>query len=381
MTAVQDFHLAVPDDQIADLHRRLDAVRWPEKETVDDWSQGVPLAFMQRFCHYWRHEYDWRRCEATLNRFGQYRATIDGLGIHFLHLRSPEPDALPLLLTHGWPGSVIEFVKAAEPLSNPAAHGGDPRQAFHLVIPSLPGYGFSEKPSKTGWDVVRIARAWTQLMRLLGYQRFVAQGGDWGAMVTTALAGQAPPECLGVHLNMPLAFPTPEDLAAELTPAEAAALAHFKAFNEQGNGYSKQQSTRPQTLGYSLVDSPVGQAAWIVEKFHAWSDCDGDPLSIFTMDELLDNIMLYWLSGSGASSGRLYWQSFHVSMQLPATDTWSGCTIFPKEILRPSRRWAEHKYRNIGYWSEATKGGHFAAMEQPAIFVDEVRACFAGLRG
>lgn len=376
---IEPFRVAISDTMLDDLRRRLDATRWPESETVEDWSQGAPLAEVQALCEYWRRGYDWRRCETMLNGFGQHRTIIDGVGIHFLHIRSPRSDALPLLLTHGWPGSIIEFHRVIGPLSDPATHGGQLSDAFHLVIPSLPGYGFSDKPSKSGWGVSRIARAWTTLMERLGYDRFVAQGGDWGAAVTTEIGRLRPPECVGIHLNMPIAFPSPEE-TQEMTAAEADAVAAMALFQDRETGYSKQQSTKPQTLGYGLLDSPVGQAAWVFEKFRTWSDCGGDVKTVFTYDELLDNIMLYWLPGTGASSARLYWESMTSAFSGQPSTIATGCSVFAKEIFRPSRRWAERCYPNIVYWNEIERGGHFAALEQPDLFVREMRACFRLMR-
>lgn len=376
-TMIEAFPLAIPDSQLEDLHRRLDAVRWPEKEAVDDWSQGVPLADMRALVDYWRTGYDWRRCEAMLNDYGQFRTRIDGLDIHFLHVRSPHANALPMLLTHGWPGSVIEFHKVIGPLTDPVAHGGRAEDAFHLIIPSLPGYGFSSKPARTGWGVEGIAAAWAELMRRLGYTRYVAQGGDWGATVTTMLGHMRPEGLAGIHLNMPIVTPAPpyDNLSAE----ETAALAVSAGYWLQESGYAKQQSTRPQTLGYGLTDSPVGQAAWIYEKLRAWSDCDGDPLSIYSRDEILDNIMLYWLPGTAASSARLYWESLD-SFRTTRIDIPVGCSNFPKELLRAPRSWADRCYTNIIHWNDLDRGGHFAAFEQPALFVDELRKCFAVIR-
>lgn len=377
---IEPFELNIAQADLDELARRLSTARWPDKEPVEDWSQGVPSAFMRSLTNHWLGNYDWRRCEAMLNGMGQHRALIDGLGIHFLHIRSPEPQAMPLLMTHGWPGSVIEFHKVVGPLTDPVAHGGKAEDAFHLVLPSLPGYGFSDRPAETGWGVDRIATAWTELMRLLGYRGFVAQGGDWGAAVTTAIGRQAPPECLGIHLNMPIAFPTPEERLA-MTQDETQAVTKLEYYLDRETGYAKEQQTKPQTLAYLLADSPLGQAAWIVEKFRTWSDCGGDPLSVFTMDELIDNIALYWLTNTGGSSGRLYWESLESAFD--ANDPigiWAGATIFPEEIFRPSRRWVERRYTNLGYWSVADRGGHFAAFEQPEIFVDELRRCFAALR-
>lgn len=375
---ITPFRLAVPDATIDDLRERLLRTRWPEPETVDDWSQGVPLSYLQDLCRYWAETYDWRASEARLNRFGQFRTDLDGLGIHFIHVRSPHADALPLVLTHGWPGSVVEFLKVIGPLTEPGAHGGDPADAFHVVCPSLPGYGFSDKPVGTGWGVEHIASAWAQLMARLGYGRYGAQGGDWGAAVTTGISQQDDDHVVGIHLNMVTAVPDRSALH-DLSPGEEEALAAYAQHRQWGTGYSKQQSTRPQTLGYGLVDSPAAQCAWIIEKFWAWMDCDGDPANVVTRDEMLDNVMLYWLTGAGASSARLYWESFN----RPRGDTVTvptGCSIFPKEIFRPSRRWAEQRFSDIRYWNELDVGGHFAAFEQPQTFVDEVRAFFRLVR-
>ena len=282
--------------------------RWPERETVDDWQQGVPLEEARRVTRYWRDSYDWRRCEAQLNGYDNFLAEIDGLDIHFMHVRSPHEDALPLILTHGWPGSIVEFLKVVEPLTNPTAHGGSAADAFHLVIPSLPGYGFSGKPSRHGWTVQRTANAWDALMKGLGYDRYIAQGGDWGSAVTSAMALQNPQSLLAIHLNMVVASPSPEQ-AADPTPREKELMERIGLWSKQGRGYSEEQSTKPQTLAYSLVDSPVGQAMWIYEKFHGWTDGDGSPADLFSLDEILDNIMIYWLTASGGSSARLYWES------------------------------------------------------------------------
>lgn len=375
---IEPFRLAIPDDALADLRRRLADARFPDAETVPGWTQGVPLAEMRSLRDHWQYRYNWRRCEAWLNAVGQFRTAIDGCGIHFLHVRSPEPGALPLVLTHGWPGSVIEFAQVIGPLTDPRAHGRDPKDAFHVVIPSLPGYGFSDKPTEAGWTTQRVARAWTTLMARLGYDRFVAQGGDWGSSVTHALGVQAPDGLLGIHLNMAIAIPDASE-REDLTDDEEVRLAEIARHSQQGRGYSEQQRTRPQTIGYALADSPVGQAAWIYEKFREWSDCDGDPLNSFRLDHILDNIMLYWLTDSGASSARLYWQSIDsFSEGTPTVPV--GLSIFPKEIFRPSRRWVERRYPTLSYWNEPARGGHFAAFEAPEIFVDEVGACFRPLR-
>jgi pimeloyl-ACP methyl ester carboxylesterase len=377
-THVQPFRIAASDAALDDLRRRLRATRWPEREAVDDWSQGIPLAYVQDVCAYWAEKYDWRARETRLNRFAQFRTELGGLGIHFVHVRSPHADALPLVITHGWPGSIVEFQKVIEPLTNPTAHGGEARDAFHVVCPSLPGYAFSDKPARAGWNVQRIADAWAELMARLGYARYVAQGGDWGAMVTTRIGIQDPAHCAAIHLNMPIAPPDPATLG-DLTEREKSALAGMQHYQEWDSGYSKQQSTRPQTLGYALVDSPAGQAAWILEKFWAWTDCNGHPENVLTRDELLDNVMLYWLPGAAASSARLYWESFRTP-PLDPVPVPVGCSIFPKEIFRTSKRWAEKRFEKLIHFEEMEKGGHFAAFEQPELYVREVRACFRKVR-
>ncbi len=376
--AIRPFQIQATDAELDDLRRRLQATRWPDRETPDDWSQGIPLAYVQELTAYWAEKYDWRAREAALNRFDQFVTEIDGLDIHFIHVRSPHEDAKPLIITHGWPGSIVEFHKVIEPLTNPTAHGGDAADAFHVVCPSLPGYGFSGKPTQPGWGVGKIGQAWAKLMPRLGYPKYFAQGGDWGAMVTTMIGIQDPGNCLGIHLNMPIAPPDPETMN-DLTDAEKSAMEGMQHYQQWDSGYSKQQSTRPQTLGYGLVDSPTGQAAWIIEKFWSWMDCDGHPENVLTRDELLDNVMLYWLPGTGASSARLYWESFN-AVNLEVLTLPVGCSIFPKEIFRTSRRWAEKRFSNLIYFEEKEKGGHFAAFEQPEIYVDEIRSCFRQLR-
>jgi pimeloyl-ACP methyl ester carboxylesterase len=293
-------------------------------------------------------------------------------------VRSPHAGALPLVLTHGWPGSVVEFLKVIGPLTDPVAHGGDAADAFHVVCPSLPGYGFSDKPAETGWGVERIAASWAQLMARLGYDRYGAQGGDWGAGVTASIGEQDVDHVVGIHLNMVTATPDKATFD-DLTPQEQAALASLVHYRDWDSGYSKQQSTRPQTLGYGLVDSPAGQCGWIIEKFWSWMDCDGDPANVVSRDEMLDNVMLYWLPGTGASSGRLYWESFN-RQRMDTISVPTGCSIFPKEIFRPSRRWAEQRFTDIRSWNEPDSGGHFAAFEQPATYVDEVRGFFRLVR-
>lgn len=380
MTKIRPFTIKVPQDQIDDLHRRLDAARWPEKEPADDWSQGVPLAHLQSLVEYWRHSHDWRACEARLNGIGQFVTEIDGLDIHFLHVRSKHEGAMPLVLTHGWPGSVLEFIDCIGPLSDPEAHGGKAEDAFHVVVPSLPGYGFSGKPAQTGWDVHKVGQAWAELMRRLGYDRWVAQGGDWGAIVTTVIGAQAPEGLIGIHTNMPIARMLPED-REDRDPAAQAALKAGEHYNQWDSGYAKIQSTRPQTIGYGLVDSPVALAGWIYEKMWAWTDNAGKPEDALSRDAMLDNITLYWLTASGASSARMYWESFGKTAQNGyQVDVPAGVSTFPREISRAPRKWAERTLRNLVYWNDCAKGGHFAAWEQPGIFVEEVRKCFALMR-
>jgi pimeloyl-ACP methyl ester carboxylesterase len=373
---ISPFRIEVPDAELENLRRRLALTRWPDRETVQDWSQGVPLAYLKDLCGYWAQDYDWRRAEASLNALPQGKASIDGLSIHFLHVRSQHEDALPLLLTHGWPGSVLEFIDVIGPLVDPTAHGAGAEHAFHVICPSLPGYGFSDKPARPGWDARRIADAWAELMLMLGYERYGAQGGDWGAMVTSRLAERHPERLVGIHLNM--LFLPPRELDAE-TDAERDALAAYAAHRRWDAAYSKQQSTRPQTLAYGLADSPAAQCAWILEKLWAWTDCDGDPLNVVSRDALLDNVTLYWLTGSAGSSARLYWESFR-DLELTPLGVPAGFSRFPKEILPVSRRWAERRLANLRYFNELDRGGHFAALEQPQLFVGELRNFFGLVR-
>jgi pimeloyl-ACP methyl ester carboxylesterase len=385
VSEVTPFRIDIPDAELRDLRERLLRTRWPEVETVDDWSQGVPLGYLQELCRYWADGYDWRATEGRLNDLPQFRTEIDGLGIHFIHVRSPHADALPLVITHGWPGSVVEFLKVMGPLTDPTAYGADAADAFHLVCPSLPGYGFSDKPARTGWSVEKIAGGWTRLMARLGYDSYGAQGGDWGTSISTSIGQQDPDHVVGIHLTPPLAAP---DAATfdDLTDSERAALASLERAAEWEDGYSVEQSTRPQTVGYGLVDSPVALCAWIIEKFWSWTDCDGHPENVLTRDELLDNLMLYWLPGTGASSARLYWESIRQVQERfrgSSTDVVTvptGCSIFPKDNPRPSRRWVERRFTDIRYWNELDRGGHFAAFEQPEVFTDEVRSFFRLVR-
>ncbi|MEZ0049835.1 pimeloyl-ACP methyl ester carboxylesterase [Mycobacterium sp. MAA66] len=376
MTAVIPFRIAVSEGVVDDLRRRLANTRWPEAECVDDWSQGIPLSYTRALAEYWADGYDWRAREAALNRFDQFTTEIDGLDIHFIHQRSPHPEALPLIITHGWPGSIAEFHKIIEPLTDPTAHGGRAEHAFHVVCPSLPGFGFSGKPTSSGWNVERIARAWDVLMLRLGYRRYGAQGGDWGAAVTAQM-GRNVGHCAAIHTNMPIARPPAG--VTEFSADELQSIAAMREHRRHGTGYSKQQSTRPQTVGYGLVDSPVAQLAWIVEKFWAWTDCDGHPENVLSRDELLDNVMIYWVTATGASSARLYWESMAAFGSGGRIELPTGVASFPKEIGRPPRSWCEAGY-HITRWTTMPRGGHFAALEQPELLVDDMRAFFATVR-
>lgn len=369
---IRPFTIEVPDADLADLSGRLGRTRWPELEVVDDWSQGIPLAYTRELCEYWAGEYDWRRFEAAVNAYPNFITEIDGLDIQFTHVRSPHADATPMVLTHGWPGSIAEFMAVIDPLTDPTRHGGEASDAFHLVFPSLPGYGWSAKPTSAGASVEWIATAWDTLMVRLGYDSYVAQGGDWGGSVTTHIGSQNLGHCRAIHTNMPIAGPTAESLE---NPSEQAlaALAAFEYYDKWDSGYSKLQATRPQTIGYGLVDSPAGQAAWIAEKMWAWTDNDGHPESALTRDQILDNISIYWFTATAASSARLYWESFDQigagTVEIP-----TACSIFPSEIIRCDRSWADQRYTDIRYWNELDRGGHFAAWEEPELFVDELRA-------
>jgi pimeloyl-ACP methyl ester carboxylesterase len=379
---ITPFRVDIPQSQLDDLKARINNTRWPEKETVSDWSQGIPLAYAQELATYWAQDYDWRRWENTLNAWDQFTTTIDRIDIHFLHVKSPHENAQPMVMTHGWPGSIVEFHKVIGPLTDPTAHGGDAADAFHLVIPSIPGYGFSGKPTEAGTSAEQIGKMWGQLMARLGYERYVAQGGDWGALITQSMGQSETEHCAAIHINMPIC-PPDESGMQDMTEFELAALTSMGEYDQWDSGYSKQQSTRPQTLGYGLADSATGQMAWIVEKFWSWMDCgegtDQHPENILSKDELLDTVMMYWLNNASASSGRLYWESF-AKPNLDPIHMPVGASIFPKEIFRASQRWAEKRFSNIIYWNTLDKGGHFAAIEQPETFVGELRACFGALR-
>jgi pimeloyl-ACP methyl ester carboxylesterase len=377
---VREFRIEVPESELDDLRERLARTRWPDPATAAGWTQGVPLDYARELCDHWARRYDWRRCEAEINALPQFRTGLDGGGddtveVHLLHVRSRHRGAMPLLLTHGWPGSIVEFLGIVSALTDPP----DPADAFHLVIPSLPGFGFSGKPTVPGWGVERIATAWAQLMDRLGYDRYGAHGGDWGSAISSALGTGAPENVVGIHLTMPLAAPPPEGERQPLDPAERKALTARENFLKVGTGYSREQATRPQTLGYGLADSPSGQCMWIVEKFWAWTDCAGHPENVISRDRLLDNVMLYWLPGTGASSARLYWESYdrRRTDEVPVP---TGVTLFPQELARLPRHWLERRYTDLRHWNEPAVGGHFAALEQPDVLVDELRTFFRKLR-
>jgi pimeloyl-ACP methyl ester carboxylesterase len=346
---------------------------------AEDWGHGIPLDYVEKITEYWRCDYDWRCCEQALNQYPHHLTEIDDVDIHFMHIRSPEPVAKPLIMTHGWPGSIIEFMDVIGPLTDPVSHGGDAKDAFHLVLPSLPGFGFSGKPKVTGWGVEKVAASWNVLMQRLGYDRYFAQGGDWGAMVTSCIGAQNLGQCAGIHVNLVVVGTPPAALIENPTPDEQASLVRFATYQAQGSAYAEIQRTRPQTLGYGLADSPVGQMAWILEKFQGWADNAKTPDDNFSRDRLLDNVMLYWLNNAAASSAQIYRESFGNPNVDPVTMP-AGCSIFPNEIMTPSKRWAEQRFKNLQYWGEPGKGGHFAAMEVPELFVAEVRSCFGKMK-
>jgi len=382
ITELRPFRVEITDAVIADLRERLARTRWPEKEPVGDWSMGIPLGYVQGLAEYWEKSYDMQRVAERLNRYEQFMTTIDGVDIHFLHVRSPVEGATPCIMTHGWPGSVIEFVKVIDRLVDPVGHGGDASDALELVIPSLPGYGWSGKPTVTGWSNEKIAQAWIDLMDRLGYERWVAQGGDWGANVSTAIGRLADPaRLIGIHINWGLADPAKLAELGGPNEEEQRYLDRLQNATQAEVGYAVEQATKPQTLGYGLTDSPVGQLAWIVEKFKTWSDCGDDLESSFTKDELLDNVMVYWLNAAAASSARLYWHSFTSSVgtfdEVPAPSAYSR---FPADNVALSERWARTRYTDLRYYGTPQRGGHFAAYEAPAEFVAEVRAGLRALR-
>jgi pimeloyl-ACP methyl ester carboxylesterase len=392
-TEIRSFQIEIPEEQIDDLRQRIAATRWPTKELVPDRSQGVQLATLRELARYWTSEYDWRKCEARLNALPQFTTEIDGVEIHFIHVRSRHENALPLIMTHGWPGSVIELLETVGPLTDPAAHGGTPDDAFHLVLPSLPGYGFSGEPTELGWENGPIARAWAELMDRLGYTRYVAQGGDVGAAVTDAMGRQAPEGLLGIHLNLLAgAIGLTDQLPAE-SEQERAAHDAVNTFTTDGFGYFLEQSTRPQTIGYSLLDSPVGLAAWMLDhdtdSYYKISRAvvDGEPVGNLTRDNIVDNITLYWLTGTGASAARWYWEFGRAQAAAraagqapPAVSVPVGFTTFPGEIWAAPRSWVETVYPNLTYFNEVDSGGHFPAWEEPELFSADMRAAFSSLR-
>jgi pimeloyl-ACP methyl ester carboxylesterase len=390
-TEIRPFHLDIPEDELADLRRRIEATRWPSKELVDDRSQGVQLATMRELARYWTTDYDWRKVEAKLNALPQFTTEIDGVDIHFIHVKSAHENALPLIMTHGWPGSVIELLDTVGPLTDPTAHGGRAEDAFHLVLPSLPGYGFSGEPRELGWNAGRVAQAWAELMQRLGYTRYVAQGGDVGALVTDTMGRQAPEGLLGIHVNLlvtVLAGPPPAESEQERAAADQVAM-----FRESGFGYFLEMATRSQTIGYALLDSPVALAAWLLDhdtdSYYkiASAFVDGEPSGSLTRETIVDNITVYWLTGTGASAARSYWEDARVLAQAlasgqapPEVSLPVGFTTFPGEIWRTPRSWVENSYPNVTYFNEVDRGGHFAAWEEPELFSQEMRAAFRSLR-
>ena len=376
--AIVPFRVNIPQSELDDLRARLALTRWPEKETVQDWSQGVPLAKAQALIAAWHGQYDWRAFERRINQIPQFLTQLDGLDIHFIHVKSPEPNALPILLTHGWPGSFSEFLDIIGPLTDPVRHGGKASEAFDVIIPSLPGYAFSGKPTEPGWNIEKTAATWVKLMSRLGYNRWVAQGGDWGASVTSALGKLQPKGLAGIHLNWAFVFPEliPEKLSAE----EKRAVDQANVFKTEGIGYFKQLSTKPQTMGYGLLDSPVALATYIYEKFQVWSDNKGDPQEAISLTAMLDDISLYWLTRSGASAARFYWENPGNSFAGGIIDVPVAVSVFPREIYQVPKSWAVATFPKLIYFGEVEKGGHFAALEQPQLFTQELRRAFASLR-
>ena len=375
---VRPFTVSIPQAEVDDLKRRLARTRWPAPETVGDWSQGVRVEHAKSLVEYWEREYDWRRFESELNAFPQFLTEIDGLDIHFIHVRSKNPNAMPLILTHGWPGSIVEFLKLIGPLTDPVAFGGDVEDSFDVVVPSLPGFGFSQQPTDTGWNVIRIAKAWAELMERLGYTHWAAQGGDWGSAVTTTLAALQPDGLLGIHLNSQYAFPA--QIPDTLSPEEQNAVDTLAFYNGDMGGANHLQGTKPETIGIALADSPAGQAAWIYDKFQSKTDNNGLAEDVLTADEILDAISLYWFTNSAASSARIYWENKNSSMAGPQLTLPVAVTVFPRDIPLLPRTWIEGKYTNLIHYGEADKGGHFAAFEQPEILVSEIRTGLRTLR-
>jgi epoxide hydrolase len=375
---IRPFTVAIPDSEMEDLRLRLARTRWPNPETVADWSQGVRLENTKSLINYWEREYDWRRFESELGRFPQFLTEIDGLDIHFIHVRSKNPNAMPLILTHGWPGSIVEFLKLIGPLTDPVAFGGNVEDSFDVVIPSLPGFGFSGKPTETGWNVTRIATAWAELMKRLGYTNWAAQGGDWGSVVTSALGAMQPEGLLGIHLNSPYAFPA--QIPETLSPEERYAVDTLALYTGDMGGANHLQGTKPETIGVALADSPAGQAAWIYDKFQSKTDNNGLAEDALTVDEILDAISLHWFTNSAASSARIYWENKGGSMAGPKLTLPVAVTVFPADIPRLPRTWIEDTYTNLIHYGEADRGGHFAAFEQPEIMISEIRTGLRSLR-
>jgi pimeloyl-ACP methyl ester carboxylesterase len=388
--SIRPFHITVSEEALVDLRRRIAATRWPDRETVNDRSQGVELATMQALVRYWGTDYDWRKAEAKLNALPEFVTTIDGVDIQFTHVRSRYPNAMPLIMTHGWPGSIFELLKVVGPLTDPPAYGGRAEDAFDLVLPSMPGFGFSGRPQVTGWNPDHIARAWAELMRRLGYTKYVAQGGDWGSAITDKMAAQKPEGLLGIHVNMPATIPPEIAKALQagdpppsgLSPEEKAAYEGIDALYKKGSGFALIMVTRPQTLGYSLADSPVGLAAWFYDKFADWTDTGGHPEKALTRDEMLDDITLYWLTNTGTSAARIYWETVSIAINFNAVDISipAAVSVFPGEIYQAPRSWTERSYHKLIYYNKVDKGGHFAAWEQPELLAAEIRAAFRSLR-
>ena len=376
MSDISPFKIEVSDEEIDDLKVRLKNIRWPEHATLSGWEQGVPLDYAVELMDYWRTDYNWRDCESYLNQLPHFSTVIDNQEIAFIHVKSKYEDAKPLILTHGWPGSVIEFFNVIEPLVNPVENNGSEKDAFHLVLPTIPGFGFAKKPSDNGWGVEKVALAWTELMSRLGYDSYYAQGGDWGSAITTQIGISQGHACNGIHLNMALVHPI-EGAKENITDFEREALKSVDYYMQSDSGYSKIQSTKPQTIGYGLVDSPVAQATWIIDKFWQWTDCCGDIENVVSRKHLFDNISFYWFSKAGASSARIYWESFNkVLTSKEEVLIPTGMSVFPKEIMRASERWCKERYKNLVYYNQLTEGGHFAALEKPEEFVKEIRKAF-----
>jgi len=387
-TSIKPFHVNIPAADLEDLRKRILATRWPDKETVNDQTQGVRLDQIQKLTQYWGTQYDWKKAEAKLNALPQFITNIDGLDIHFIHVRSKHPNALPLIITHGWPGSIFEMLKIIGPLTDPTSYDGQAEDAFDVIIPSMPGYGFSGKPKDTGWDADRMARAWDVLVKRLGYKKYVSQGGDWGSVVTDKMALQKPEGLLGIHVNMPATVPPEiakslqagDPAPAGLSTKEKAAYEALNKLYTKGGGYAAMMVTRPQTLGYGLTDSPVGLAAFFLDKMNEWTYSGGDAEKSLTKDEILDDISLYWLTNTAVSGAQLYWENNANNFNAVDIDIPAAITVFPGEIYQAPKSWAEKSYHNLIYFNEVDKGGHFASWEEPLLFAKEIRAAFKSLR-